>query len=73
MQLPHESNIIFVFSGLINSGIVKMLCTGTLYFAQRFVVTFVENNVTVFVLVIKFEVTSLDCNTNKQEKKKSLN
>lgn len=73
MQLPHESNIIFVFSGLTNSGIVKMLCTGTLYLAQRFVVTFVENNVTVIVLVIKFEVTSLDCNTNKQGKKKSLN
>ena len=50
-----------------------MLCTGTLYFAQRFVVTFIENNVTVIVLVIKFEVTSLDCNTNKQGKKKSLN
>lgn len=46
-----------------------MLCTGTFYFAQRFVVTFVENNVTVIVLVIKFEVTSLDCNINKQEKK----
>lgn len=42
-----------------------MLCTGTFYFAQRFVVTFIENNVTVIVLVIKFEVTSLDCNTNK--------
>jgi len=50
-----------------------MLCTGTFYFAQRFVVTFVENNVTVIVLVIKFEVISLDCNINKQEKKKSLN
>lgn len=46
-----------------------MLCTGTFYFAQRFVVTFVENNVTVIVLVIKFEVTSLDCSINKQEKK----
>lgn len=46
-----------------------MLCTGTLYFAQRFVVTFVENNVTVIVLVIKFEVSSLDCKINKQEKR----
>ena len=50
-----------------------MLCTGTFCFAQRFVVTCVENNVTVIVLVIKFEVTFLDCNTNKQGKKKSLN
>lgn len=45
-----------------------MLCTGTFYFAQHFV-TFVENNVTVIVLVIKFEVTSLYCNINKQGKK----
>ena len=49
-----------------------MLCTGTFCVAQHFVVTCVENNVTVIVLVIKFEVTSLDCNTNKQGKK-SLN
>lgn len=49
-----------------------MLCTGTFYFAQRFVVTFVENNVTVIVLVIKFEVTSLDYVTLISRKKKVI-